>query len=166
MELADRPGFTRLAVAGLAMLLAGCDANFTADPGSSPPADPAITSVQINLRGLEFRKSDGGTGRLEFGSGEVVDLLQLRTGEPLRLFTDEDLPAGRYSGGRLLFDTDRNPNRVATGDGGQFPLRLAEGPFATVDFVVEDDERSDDLSFADDLNVAVDAEGALQLDLD
>lgn len=142
MGLADRRGFTRLAAAGLVMLLAGCDANFTADLGSSPPADPAITSVRINLRGLEYRKSDGGTGRLEFRSGEVVDLLQLRTGEPLRLFTDEELSAGRYSGVRLLFDEDEDPNVVATVLGGQFPLRLAEGGFATVDFVVEDGESS------------------------
>jgi hypothetical protein len=124
------------------VLLAGCDAKFTAELGSSPPADPAIGSVQVNLLGLEFRKADGGTARLEFRSAEVVDLLLLRTGEPLRLFTDEQLPAGRYTGVRLSFDADEDPNVVTMLAGGQFPMQLAEGAYATVDFQVEDEKNS------------------------
>lgn len=151
------PGVWVLAVSSL--LLAGCDANVTADLGSSPPADPAISSVQANLRGLEFRKADAATTTMEFRSGEVVDLLQLRTGEPLRLFTDEELPAGRYTGARLLFDDDEDPNVVATVLGGQFPLRLAEGAFATVDFVVEDEKSSDE-----SLTLVVDLRQSLSFD--
>lgn len=151
------PGVWVLAVSSL--LLAGCDANVTADLGSSPPADPAISSVQANLRGLEFRKADAATTTLEFRSGEVVDLLRLRTGEPLRLFTDEELPAGRYTGVRILFDEDEGPNVVATVLGGQFPLRLAEGGYATVDFVVEDEKSSDE-----SLTLVLDLRQSLSLD--
>lgn len=127
------------------LLLSGCDAKFTADLSSSPPSDPAIRSVQVNLLGLEFRKADGGTARLEFRSGEIVDLLALRTGEPLRLFTDEQLPAGRYTGVRLSFDEDEDPNVVTMNTGGQFPLRLSDGAYATVEVQVEDEERSEEL---------------------
>lgn len=143
-----RPAFPRicmrLAVAWLGLLVAACDARFTADLGSSPPADPAISNVRANLRGLEFREADGGTATLEFSSGEVIDLLGLRTGDPLRLFTDEQLSAGHYTGVRLLFDTNEDPNRVTTAVGGQFPLVLAEGAYAAVDFQVQEEERSDE----------------------
>ena len=63
-----------LAVAALALLLSGCDAAWiTVDLGTDPPADPAISAVQANLLGLEFRKGDSTTTTLEFRDGEVVD---------------------------------------------------------------------------------------------
>lgn len=130
-----------LAAVALALLLAGCEANFTADLATDPPADTGITAVQVNLRGLEFRRSDGTTPTLKFRAGELVDLLDLRDGDPLRLFTDEQLPAGRYDGVRLLFDKDEDENVVATGVD-EFPLLLADGDFAAVDFRVEDEESS------------------------
>lgn len=78
---------------------------------------------------------------LEFRTGELVDLIDLADGEPLRLFTDEELPAGRYTGVRLLFDEDEDENTVTAGND-EFPLLLAAGDYAAVDFLVEDEESS------------------------
>jgi len=130
-----------LVAAALVLLLGGCDARFTADFGTDAPADTEISRVQVNLLGLDFRKADGASSTLEFRRGELVDLLELRDGDPLRLFTDEQLPVGRYTGVRLLFDDDEDDNAVTTG-ARKFPLRLADGDFAAVDFLVEDEEAS------------------------
>ena len=77
---------------------AGCEGRFSADLATDAPADTAITSVQVNLLGLQFRTADGATATLQFGAGELVDLFDLRVGDPLRLFTSEQLPAGTYTG--------------------------------------------------------------------
>ena len=130
-----------LGAAMLGLLLGGCDGTLTADLATDPPADTAIRSVQVNLRGLDLRKSDGTSATLEFRSGELVDLLDLRDGDPLRLFTNEDLPVGSYTGVRLLFDEDEGENAVTDSDG-DIPLVLAEGAYATVDFSVEDQKSS------------------------
>ena len=130
------------AVAALALLLSGCDAAWiTVDLGTDPPADPEISAVQVNLLGLEFRKGDSTTTTLEFRDGELVDLLDLRDAEPLRLFTNEELPAGSYTGVRLLFDPDQEQSRVTT-SAGDTRLRLAAGTFAAVSFTVEDEKES------------------------
>lgn len=133
--------FKGLAAAGLGLLLGGCDGTLTADLATDPPADTAIRSVQVNLLGLDLRKSDGTSATLEFNSGELVDLLDLRDGDPLRLFTNEDLPVGSYTGVRLLFDADERENAVTNSDG-DIPLVLAEGAYAAVDFSVEDQKSS------------------------
>jgi hypothetical protein len=136
--------FIGLAAATMGLLLGGCDAAWiTVDLGTDPPADPAISRVQANLKGLEFRRDGGTTPSLEFRSAELVDLLDLRTGDPLRLFTNEELPAGRYTGMRLLFDRDQDDSQVTT-SGGNFDLQVAEGPFVAVDFSVEDERRSEE----------------------
>jgi Domain of unknown function (DUF4382) len=123
-------------------MLSGCDAAWiTVDLGTDPPADPEISAVQANLLGLEFRKGDSTTTTLEFRDGELVDLLDLRDGDPLRLFTNEELPAGSYTGVRLLFDPDQEPSRVTT-SAGNTRLRLAAGTFAAVSFTVEDEKES------------------------
>src|SRR5262245_4030751 len=107
-----------LMVAALGLALAGCDNfRFTADLASDAPSNTNITSVEVNLLGLDFRREDGADRTLEFTDPEVVDLLNLETGDPMRLFTDEDLPAGHYIGVRLLFDRDEDPNQVTTGTG-------------------------------------------------
>src|SRR5688500_4866626 len=129
----------------LAALLAGCDEpRFTADLATDPPSDPDITGVEVNLLGLEFRRADGSETTLEFNDGELIDLLALQTGDPLRVFTDEELHTGRYTGVRLLFDSDETDNTVFTDTDGDFPLRLAAGPFVAVDFTVEAEEESDE----------------------
>ena len=133
--------FKGLAAAGLGLLLGGCDGTLTADLATDPPADTSIRSVQVNLLGLDLRKSDGTSTTLEFNSGELVDLLDLRNGDPMRLFTNEDLPVGSYTGVRLLFDEDEAENAVTNSDG-DIPLVLAEGAYAAVDFSVEDQKSS------------------------
>jgi hypothetical protein len=123
----------------LGLLLAACeDVRFTADLATDEPADPAITAVRVNLKGLDLRRSDGTTRPLEFRDGEVVDLLDFVAGDPLRLFANEELPVGSYTGVRLRFDADEDPNEVAEGLV-ETPLRLQPGNFAAVDFTVEED---------------------------
>ena len=74
----------------------------------------------------------------------AVDLLKLWSDrEPMRLFTDEELPAGTYTGVRLLFDDDVDQNVVATQEG-DFPLVLEDGDFAAVDFKVEEDDNDEE----------------------
>lgn len=141
MQFKTRRFCAGLVAATLGLLLGGCNARFTADLSTDAPADTGISGVQVNLLGLDFRKADGTTSTLEFRRGELVDLLDLRDGDPLRLFTDEQLPAGRYAGVRLLFDDDKGDNAVTT-VAGKFPLLLADGDFAVVDFLVEDEEAS------------------------
>lgn len=142
MQLELEPGRMRTAllIVALGLVLAGCDVRFTADLGTDAPADPDISGVEANLLGLDFRRDDGTSATLEFRSGELVDLIDLQDGDPLRLFTNEELPAGRYTGVRLLFDEDEGDNAVTTGND-EFPLLLADGEFAAVDFLVEDEER-------------------------
>ena len=141
MQLQHRRIRTALLVTTLGLVLGGCDARLTVELGTDAPADPEISSVEANVLGLDFRRDDGSSATLEFRSGELVDLIDLQDGDPLRLFTDEELPAGRYTGVRLLFDEDENENTVMAGND-EFPLLLSDGAFAAVDFRVEDEERS------------------------
>jgi hypothetical protein len=144
MHHMNRPTAAPVTVAALGLLLSGCDPQFTADLTTDPPADPDITAVQVNLRGLEFRQADGSLPTLEFRSGERVDLLKLWSDrEPMRLFTDEELPAGQYTGVRLLFDEDVDQNIVATQES-DFPLVLEDGDFAAVDFKIDEDDNDEE----------------------
>lgn len=144
MHHMDRPAAALLTLAALGLLLTGCDPQFTADLSTDPPANPDITAVQVNLRGLEFRQADGKLPTLEFRSGELVDLLKLWSDQDsLRLFTDEELPAGQYTGVRLLFDDDVDQNVVVTLES-DFPLVLEDGDFAAIDFRVEEDDDSEE----------------------
>jgi|FrelakmetLWP11LW_1041352.scaffolds.fasta_scaffold18042_1 hypothetical protein len=152
---------TGLAVAALALLLGGCDAAWiTVDLGTDPPADPEISAVRANLLGLEFRKGDSTTTTLEFTDGEIVDLLDLRDADPLRLFTNEELPVGTYTGVRLLFDADQEQSKVTT-SGGDSRMRLAAGAFAAVSFTVEDEKES-----REDFTLVLDLRQSLRFDED
>ena len=148
----------RRAAALIAVLLAGCEGRFSADLATDPPADPQINQVQLSLLGLELRRSDGATATLEFSAGEPVDLLDLTQGDPLRLFTGEELPAGQYTGVRLLFDEGVDATVVST-NGDVFPVLLSDGAFAQVDFTVEDDESSTEL-----LTIMLDLRQSLRFD--
>jgi hypothetical protein len=162
MQLEIETGRIRktLLIVALGLVLAGCDARFTADLGTDAPADPDISGVEANVLGLEFRRDDGTSVTLEFRTGELVDLIDLTDGDPLRLFTDEELPAGRYTGARLLFDEDEGENAVTAGND-EFPLLLADGEFAAVDFLVEDEERSQEkLTLMLDLRQSLDFDEA------
>jgi hypothetical protein len=149
---------TTLAVAAFALVLAGCDARLTVDLGTAAPADPDVSGVEVNLLGLDFRRDDGSNVTLEFRTGELVDLIDLVDGDPLRLFTDEQLPAGRYTGVRLLFDEDQDRSNVTAGSD-ESPLLLVDGGFADVDFLVEDEESSQE-----SLTLMLDLRPSLSLD--
>jgi hypothetical protein len=155
---ADSGRNTRCAAVVLAALIAGCEGRFTADLATDPPADPEINQVQVSLLGLELRTTDGATTALEFRAGEPLDLLDLGVGDPLRLFTSEELPAGQYSGVRLRFDTSADATVVNT-NGDVFVLVLADGAFAPVDFTVEDDESDSEL-----LTLTLDLRQSLRFD--
>ena len=131
------------AAGGLGLLLGGCDGTLTADLATDPPADTSIRNVQVNLRGLDFRMSDGTSTTLEFNSGELVDLVDFQVRDSMRLFTNEDLPVGSYTGVRLLFDEDLSENAVTDRDGDN-QLVLADGEYAAVDFSVEDQQSSNE----------------------
>jgi Domain of unknown function (DUF4382) len=130
-------------VIAAALLLAGCDGTFTSDLATDPPADPDIVAVRASLLGVVLEKAGGARTTLDFRDGEPVDLLDFAvSGAPMRLFTDERLSDGHYTGIRLLFDEDADA-AVVDAFGGEFPVALASGPFAAVDFTITNDERSD-----------------------
>ena len=127
----------------LALGMTGCEGTFTGDLATDAAADPDIAEVRVDLRGLRFQKSGGATTTLEFRDPEPVDLLDLAAGDPMRLFTDEPLPDGTYSGVRLIFeDEDDVDGTVVDAEGGEFPLVLADGAYAEVGFTITEDESS------------------------
>src|SRR5262245_2047113 len=124
-----------LVVVALALLAAGCQGRITADLATEPPADSQITQVQAGLLGLELRTTDGTQATVEMTAGELVNLMDLDgTNTPLRLFTNMQLKPGTYDGIRLLFDPSLDS--TVTTLGGQFPMLIAQGDFAPVDFTV------------------------------
>jgi hypothetical protein len=130
-----------LACAAALLLIAGCEGTFTNDLATAPPADPDIAEVRVGLLGLEFQAAGGGTQTLDFRNAESIDLLDLADGDPLRMFTDETLDAGSYTGVRLLFDEDVDATVVDVA-GSEFPLAIVEGAYAGLDFEIGDDDRS------------------------
>lgn len=154
-------------VAGL--LLAGCEGRVSVDLAAAAPADPNVVEVFVPLLGLEFSNTDGSTETLEFSDAELVDLMDLLEGDPLRVFTDEELPEGTYDGVRLLFDADEE-GAVTFSDGSEFPIVLAEGEYAPVDITIEDSDSSEDseaLSFessTEEYTLSVDLRQSLSFD--
>ena len=120
---------SRATLLALFALLAGCEGEVTMDLGTELPADPSITQVVANIRGLEFTTSGGGTETLEFSDSEPTDFIDLADDNGvLRLFTGEELSEGNYTGVRLLFDEDRLDDAfVSLADGTQFPLNVGAG---------------------------------------
>lgn len=141
------PGaIARAALLTLVALLAGCQGEVTMDLGTELPSDPNINQVVANIRGLEFTTS-GGTETLEFSDSEPVDFIDLADDNGvLRLFTDEQLSEGNYTGVRLLFDEDLADDAfVSTGtEGTQFTLNLVAGDYAPLSFNVEDNDSSNE----------------------
>lgn len=136
--------------------------SLTADLAVEPPADTNIQQVQTTLRGLEFRKSDGSTATLEFTDGENRDLLDFTGGQPLRLFTDEELSDGTYTGVRLLFDEDQVDEAVVIdGNGAEQALLIAQGEYALIDLTVDEDESIDEA-----LTLTLDLRQSLRFDED
>jgi hypothetical protein len=119
------------------------DTEVTMDLAVEAPADLAVTQVVVSLRGLEFRNSEGSTRTLEFRDPESIDLIDERSA-PFRMFTDEELPEGHYTGVRLLFDEeDPDDAFVVLRTGEDFPLALAAGDYAAIDFTVAEDDSDD-----------------------
>jgi hypothetical protein len=127
-------------------LLAGCEGEVTMDLATELPADPDIADVVVNIRGLEFTTSGGGTETLEFTDTQPLDLMDYADDSNLlRLFTDEELSEGDYTGVRLLFDADEADNAfVTTVAGTEFPMTLVDGEYASLSFSVEDNESNSD----------------------
>jgi hypothetical protein len=121
----------------------------TMDLSVKPPADVNIQQVGTTLRGLEFQSSSG-VQTLEFTEGDPVDFMNFSAsaGSSSRLFTDEDLPEGTYTGVRLLFDEDRSENAdfVVDGSGVQQELVITQGNYAEINLRVDEDEDSSDES--------------------
>lgn len=132
----------RLGVLAAFTLLAGCEGEVTMDLSTEPPANPAVTQVVADIRGLQFSTSSGGTKTLEFTDSQQLDFMDYTDDDDvLRLFTSEELPEGSYTGVRLLFDEDRVDDAfVATQAGTQFPMTVADGDYAPLSFSVEDRE--------------------------
>lgn len=152
----------RIAIIMSAVLLAACQGRVTVDMATDAPADINIAQVSVTLTGVEYRKSDGGVERLTFRNGMTVDLVDYISGDPLRLFTNEDLPEGGYSGIRLLFDDDPSDDPVVIDlDGVSKPLNLATGDFADINFSVSESNNSSDL-----MTVTLDLRQSLSYDED
>lgn len=123
-----------------AMVLAGCQGTVTVDLSSNPAADPQVSDVIVDVAGLEFERADGTTQKLEFTSATQTDLVSLAQND-LRMFTDESLEEGTYTGVRLLIE-DNESASVSRSDGTEYPLVVAEGDYTAIDFTVTEDESS------------------------
>jgi hypothetical protein len=133
------------AFAAATLLLASCKGTVTTELAVELPADPGVRQVLVNLTGLEFRAAGETTAKLEFSEAESVELTSYADGDTLRLFTDEELPEGTYTGVRLLFDDENEENgSLLDATGAQFPIIIGEGGYAAINVKIEDDENSDD----------------------
>lgn len=123
------------------LMLGGCRGSVSTDLNADAPASPQIVGINVDVLGVEFQKADGGTEKLEFTDSEPTDLIELLDNGSVRLFTNEELADGTYTGVRLLLQDDDNASVVRV-DGSEFPTTLAEGAYAAVDFTVAEDESS------------------------
>jgi hypothetical protein len=114
------------------------------DLATESPASAAVSQVLVNITGLEFRTASGGTAKLEFSAPEPVQLTSYADGNALRLFTDEELSEGTYTGVRLLFEDSDDIGSLTDATGAQFPIRAGEGDYAPIDVKVEEDSSSRD----------------------
>lgn len=127
-----------------ALALAGCEGQVTVDMVTDAPADRSIQQVNVSLTGVELLKDDGSTETLSFNDGQPVNLLDYLDGNAIRLFTDEELPDGTYTGVRLTFEDDPEDDpTVVDSDGDDFPVTISQGDYADVDFTIEEDESSE-----------------------
>lgn len=160
-----RRGLARAALVTAVGLLAGCEGEVTMDLGTELPADPGVTQVVANVRGLEFTTGSGGTETLEFTDSELIDFIDLADADDnglLRLFTGETLSEGNYTGVRLLFDEDRLDDAfVTTSDGREFPLNVADADPASLSFSVDDNDSS-----SESFTLLLDLRKALRFDED
>jgi hypothetical protein len=137
----------RLGALAVLALLAGCEGNVTVDMSTELPANPNITQVVANIRGLEFTGSSG-TKTLEFRDAQALDFMNYSDDDnAFRLFTSEKLPEGRYTGVRLLLDEDQTDDEAfvianVSGTSREFDLNIVQGDYASIGFEFEDRENS------------------------
>jgi hypothetical protein len=145
----------------IATVLVGCEGTVSVDLGTLAPADPQIDRVNVELDGIEFQKSGGGTEVFEFDSPQIVDLMDYLDSNDFRLLTDEQLDDGSYSGVRLLFGPDEDKeNQLVLRDGREFPLTVSTtNAFSDVDFTVDKDDSS-----KDNVQLTLDLRQSLQFD--
>jgi hypothetical protein len=128
-------------------VLAGCESKVSVELGTQAPAQQVITQVIVNVEGVEFRKSSGGAESLVFDEPQPIDLMGLQAGNFSRLFTDEELPDGNYTGVRLLLveaEDDDDRNRVIV-DGDDVDLIFGGlTTYSEVNFTVDKDDSSSD----------------------
>ena len=130
-----------LGAAMLGLLLGGCDGTLTADLATDPPADTAIRSVQVNLRGLDLpngrrHTDDAGVSIRANWSTCWICATGIRCDcSRMRACRRQVTPACAA----LRRGRGRECRNEASGD---IPLVLAEGAYATVDFSVEDQKSS------------------------
>ena len=149
-----------MAIAPAAFLLAGCQGSVTLDLNADAPANPQVSSVPVDIAGVEFQRADGGTEKLEFTSSLQTDLIDVMDDNALRLFTDESLSEGSYTGVRLLVDENEEAE-VFRIDGTRFPLLVAEGAYTPVEINVTEDE-----STRESLALTLDLRRSLSFDPD
>jgi hypothetical protein len=147
-----------LAIAA-SLFIASCEGTVTTDLFVASPADPDIRQIVVPFVGIEFRRDDGSISSIELNTAESLDLMDLAEREPLRLLTEEELPAGTYTGLRLIFtDADRDDAYLIDGIGGARELTISEGSYAETAFAIEEDERSNEsLTLALDLRLSISA---------
>jgi hypothetical protein len=159
-------GVRGLAIAAAAILV-GCEGTVTVDMATNSAANTAIDQVLVDLEGVEFVDDGGNTESLTFDQPLRVDLADYIDSNLLRLFTEEQLPDGRYTSVRLLFENDEDnggdADAVTDLSGGEFPLTVNGTTTSEVDFTVDKDDSSREsvvltldlrqsLSFDDDSN--------------
>jgi hypothetical protein len=154
--------YARRAAALIAtMALAGCEGQATFDLATTAPADPRILNVFVDVTGIEL--TGGGTQALMFDDPVRIDLVEYQDGNAFRLFTDEELDDGRYTGVRLLFSSDDDDDRddVVRRVDGDFELTVGESAVAEVGFTVDKDDSS-----RDDIVLTLDLRQSLVFDDD
>lgn len=149
-----------LALAAAAFLLAGCQGSVTLDLNADAPANPQVSSVPVDIAGVEFERADGSSEKLEFTSNLRTDLIDVMDDNALRLFTNESLSEGSYTGVRLLVEQD-DAAEVVRIDGTRFALLVAEGAYTPVEITVAEDE-----STRESLALTLDLRKSLSFDAD
>ncbi|HKE96868.1 MAG TPA: DUF4382 domain-containing protein [Povalibacter sp.] len=114
----------------------------TVDLATEAASDPQVTSVMVDVAGLEFQRSDGSSDKMEFATPTRSDLVDFMQNNPFRMFTDEMLSQGTYTGVRLIIVKDDNSANVFRSDGTQYPLLVADGEYTPIDFTVEKNKSS------------------------
>ncbi len=124
-----------LLATSLTATLAACGG----DGGSSEPATGSVsmdltdapatdfTNVTVAFTEIRIKPADGEWISFPLEGFETVNLLDLQEGVTEPLIVDEEVPAGRYNGVRLIVDTDQSfLTREETGDS-QYTLAVPSG---------------------------------------